>query len=284
MKKGINAWAFPPKVPVREAMKYAKKAGYDAIELNLDEKGEIGLRTSEADLKKLATYAKRIGIEISSLSTGLYWAHNMAADEPEERDQAIQVLRRQLRTANLLGCDAALVIPGVVKGLDPQKPQVDPDAAWERARAGVHAAVPLAEELGVSICIENVWSTFLLSATEMRDFIDAADSPRVACYFDPANCVKYGVPEQWVRVLGKRIQRVHAKDFRLSVGTLDGFVHLLEGDVNYPLLMDALKGIGYTDYLTAEVFPYPYGLWESQVWTNSVALDFILGRRRPMKV
>ena len=284
MKKGLNAWAFPPSVAARDAMKYAKKAGYDSIELNLDEKGEIGMGTRGASLKKIATAAKRIGIEISSVSTGLYWAYNMASDDAAERKMAAKVLSKQIDTAAALGAGAILVIPGSVMGLDPAKPKIDPDVCWERALEGVKAAVPKAEDLGVAISIENVWNTFLLSATEMRDFVDAAGSKAVGAYFDTANCVKYGVTEQWIRVLGKRIQRIHFKDFRRGVGGLDGFVHLLEGDVDYPATMAALKSIRYNGYVTAEIFPYPNGLWESQIWTSSKAMDFILGRAKQAKL
>jgi hexulose-6-phosphate isomerase len=284
VKKGLNAWAFPPEVSVRDAMKYAKKAGYDSVELNLDETGEIGLKTPPEDLKKLAAYARRIGVEVSSVSTGLYWAYNGASEDPKERKGAAKVLETQLRTAAALGCDAILVIPGTVMGLDPSKPPVDPDVCWERALELVRGGVPVAEELGVAICIENVWNTFLLSATEMRDFVDAAESQQVGAYFDTANCVKYGVPEQWVRVLGKRIRRVHFKDYRRGTGGLEGFVHLLEGDVDYPAVMRELKAVRYRGYVTAEIFPYAHGLWESQIWTNSKAMDFILGRARPMKI
>jgi hexulose-6-phosphate isomerase len=283
MKKGINAWAFPPQVCVREAMRYAKRAGYEAIELNLAEKGEIGLDTPSAHLKQIASAARRIGIEVSSVSTGLYWAYNGASDDAGERKRAGQVLATQLKTAAALGCEAILVIPGTVMGLDPSRPKIDPDVCWDRALELVKGAVPLAEDLGVALGIENVWNTFLLSATEMRDFVDAAGSKCVGAYLDTANCVKYGVTEQWIRVLGKRIRRVHFKDFRRSVGGLDGFVHLLEGDVNYPAVMKAFKQVGYSGYVTAEIFPYAHGLWESQVWTTSKAMDFILGRAKPMK-
>lgn len=279
MKKGINAWAFPGGMGAREAMKYAKRAGYEAIELNMADKGEISLETPTSELKKLAAAAKRIGIEISSVSTGLYWAFNMVSDDAAERAKAGEVLSKQLETAKALGCDAILVIPGsVMVAFDLSKPKVDPDVAWDRALAGIKAAVPKAEDLGVTIAIENVWNTFLLSATEMRNFIDACGSPRVAAYYDPANIVKYGLPDQWVRVLGKRICRVHFKDFKRNVGNLDGFVHLLDGDVNYPTLMAAFKAVGYNGYVTAEIFPPAHGLWESQVWTTSKAMDFILGR------
>jgi len=280
MKKGINAWAFPASMSVRDTLKYARKAGYESIELNLAEKGEIGLETAAADLKRIAAAAKRTGIEISSVSTGLYWAYNGASDDAEERKRAGQVLATQIRTAQALGCDAILLIAGSVMSLDPSRPKIDPDVCWERALALVRAATPQAEDAGVSLCIENVWNGFLLTATEVRDFVDAAGSPRVAAYFDVANCVKFGVTEQWVRVLGKRIRRVHFKDFRRSIGGLDGFVHLLEGDVDYPAVMKAFQQVGYRGFVTAEIFPYARGLWESQVWTISKAMDFILGRAK----
>ncbi|HUT32109.1 MAG TPA: sugar phosphate isomerase/epimerase family protein [Planctomycetota bacterium] len=285
MKKGLNAWAFPASVSARDAMRYAKKAGYEAIELNLADKGEIGLHTPKPSLKKIATAAKRIGIEISSVSTGLYWAYNMASDDTAERKMAGKVLSKQIETAAALGCDAILVIPGsVMVAFDLAKPKVDPDVAWDRALAGIRAAVPKAEDLGVTIGIENVWNTFLLSATEMRDFVDACGSRRVAAYYDPANIVKYGLPDQWARVLGKRICRVHFKDFKRNVGNLDGFVHLLDGDVNYPTLMAAFKAVGYKGYVTAEIFPPAHGVWESQIWTTSKAMDFILGRVKAAKL
>jgi hexulose-6-phosphate isomerase len=284
MKKGLNAWAFPGSVPARAAIKYAKQAGYEAIELNLDETGEIGLKTPASKLKAIAAYARRVGMEISSVSTGLYWAYNGASDDPAERKMAAKVLAKQLDTAAALGCDAVLVIPGTVFAPFVNKPPVDPGLCWDRALDLVRAAAPRAEALGVTICIENVWNGFLLSATEMAEFLHCAASPRVGAYFDVANCVAVGIAEQWVRILASRIKRVHFKDFRRAVGSLDGFVHLLEGDVDYPAVMKALKAIRYTGYVTAEIFPYGHALWESQIHTTSTAMDYILGRTRPKKL
>ena len=93
--------------------------------------------------------------------------------------------------------------------------------------------VPTAEDLGVSIAIENVWNKFLLSPLEMRDFIDHFDSENVGAYFDVGNVLLTGYPEQWIRILGPRIKRIHIKDFKNSIGTEDGFVDLLEGDIDF---------------------------------------------------
>ena len=70
---------------------------------------------------------------------------------------------------------------------------------------------------------------------------------------------------------------MHFKDYRRSVGTLDGFVDILSGDVDYPAVMKALEDIGYDDWVTAEVFPQgKYS--ESILDVTSKAMDIILGK------
>ena len=96
----------------------------------------------------------------------------------------------------------------------------------------------------------------MLSPLEMRDFIDKIDNKWIGAYFDVGNVVRDGYPEQWIRLLGKRIVKVHFKDYKRSVGTLDGFVELLAGDVNFDAVMEALHEIGYDGWITAEIFPY----------------------------
>ena len=93
----------------------------------------------------------------------------------------------------------------------------------------------------------------------MRDFIDSMASPAVGAYFDVGNVLLTGYPEHWIRILKKRIVRVHVKDFKKSVGTAEGFVDLLEGDVDFEAVKEALAEIGYDGYVTAEMLPYKAG-------------------------
>jgi L-ribulose-5-phosphate 3-epimerase len=99
-----------------------------------------------------------------------------------------------------------------------------------------------------------VWNKFLLSPLETRDFIDSFGSDKIGSYFDVGNVILTGYAEQWIEILGHRIVRIHLKDFKREVGTLAGFCDLLEGDVNFPEVMKALRKIGYSGPLTAEFF------------------------------
>jgi hexulose-6-phosphate isomerase len=196
------------------------------------------------------------GLQISGLATGLYWGANAASADEATRRRAAGILDRQIQCAHELGVDAVLVVPGAV-GVDfiPGAEVVPYEAAHQRAHHFLQAALPAARRAGVTLCVENVWNKFLLSPLEMRAFVDSFGGEPVGSYFDVGNALLTGYPEHWIDVLGKRIQRVHFKDFRRNVGTVDGFCDLLSGDVNWPAVMQGLRRMGYDGWIAAEMIP-----------------------------
>ncbi|WP_029192639.1 sugar phosphate isomerase/epimerase family protein [Paenibacillus harenae] len=280
MKKGINIWSFREGTPIADCIKLAKKAGFDGIELGLNEEGELGIGSTERELRGIAARLEEAELGIAGLATGLYWSYPMTSDNASTREKAIDICKKQLEFASILGVDTILVIPGAV-GVDfiPGSEAVDYERAYERALEAVSKLAPFAQQAGVSIGIENVWNKFLLSPLEMRSFIDAIGSDYVGSYFDVGNTVANGYPEHWIRILGRRIKKVHFKDYRRQAGGLHGFVDLLAGDVDYPAVMEALATVGYDNYVTAEMIP-PYVHYSEQIIFNtSAAMDAILGRK-----
>jgi hexulose-6-phosphate isomerase len=279
MKKGINIWSFKVDTPVIDCIGIAKDAGFDGIELGFNETGEVSLESSEKELLEIKRAASDIGIEIPSLATGLFWQYPFTSGDKKTRDKAILIAKKQLETAKILGADTILIVPGAV-GVDfaPDLPVIDYEKAYELSLEAFCEIKYLAEELKVSIGIENVWNKFLLSPLEMRDFIDKIGSNYVGSYLDVGNVIYTGYPEQWIRILGKRIKKLHFKDFRRDVGNLSGFVDLLSGDVNFPEVMKALDEIGYTGYATAEMIPN-YTYYTNQiVYNTSNSMDRIFGK------
>lgn len=258
MKKGINVWSFPAGMSAEDCMRLAAKTGYDSIELSLDAEGPLSLKSSDEEIARFRTLADELGIEISSLASGLYWGTPLTHDDPAVREQAKATVRFQLHAAKVLGCGAILVVPGCV-GADfiPDCPVVPYDVAYDRALEACKELARDAEEAGVVIALENVWNKFLLSPLETRDFIDKIGSDYVKVYFDIGNVLVTGYPEHWVKILGNRIARVHVKDFRTIVGNINGFVDLLGGDANFPAVMKELRDCGYDGYLTAEMNGFP---------------------------
>ena len=270
MKKSINIWSFVGKSN-KQAMKLAKDAGFEGIELALGSEGEITMTSADEELLGIKAYAEELGIRIPSLSSGLCWASSLTANDPQERQRAFDMVVRQLYCAKMIGAETILVIPGSVSvEFVPEWGVVDYDVVWERALEQMKKLAPIAEQMGVQIGLENVWNKFLLSPLEMRNFIDAVGSDWVGAYFDTGNVVYSGYPEQWIKILGKRIFKVHFKDYRRNPGGLNAFVDLLAGDVDWKAVRGAFEEIGYEGWAAGEMIPQ-YAQGSDQLICNTSA-------------
>jgi len=285
MKKSINIWSFPgvlsgkPELSLKECMQLAKDAGFEGIELSLEEKGDVNLNSTKDDIKKILDLAKKTGIKISSLATGMLWKYTLTSNKKEIREEGKNIVKKMLEFASYLEVDTVLVIPGAVDVFfNPEAEIIPYDIAYKRAFETLSECLSLAEKYKVTIGIENVWNKFLLSPLELKDFVDKFNSEYIGVYFDVGNVLSIGYPEHWIKILGRRIKKVHIKDFRKEVGTVQGFVDLLEGDVNWKAVISSLREVGYDNYLTAEILPpysqYPHAL----IYNTSKSMDFILGK------
>lgn len=283
--KGINAWSFPgafeDKVCPFDAIKLAKEHGYDALELCIGEAGtQLGLDVTEAKCKELVDDAANTGILLKTTASGLYWGRSLGDPDPKVRAQAADDLKHMLEVSSWLGCKAHLTIPAAVDVFFlPDRPVQNYDECIGHAMEGLASLVPHAEACGVAMAIENVWNKVLITIGEMKWVVETINSPYVGCLLDVGNVLPFGYPEQWIRSLDKRILAVHVKDFKRSVGTAEGFVDLLNGDVNFPEVVTALNEIGFDGALVAEMIPHNRYHPMSRVATTSIALDYILGKR-----
>ena len=279
MKKGISIWSFPP-LSLKESFALAQKAGFEGVEVALDENaGEITLATTDSQLLQIKQQAQDAGIQLYSVACGLYWSYWLSSNDAAERAKAKDIVKKQLDVAAALDCETILVIPGCVNAEFAAPGRVaDYLETYERSMESLQELKSYAESCKVEIGLENVWNKFLLSPLEMRDFIDKINSSYVGSYLDIGNVLSNGYPEQWVKILGSRIKKVHFKDYRMDAGGLLGFVDLLAGDVNYPAVVEALRQIGYDGWVTAEMIPnYKYHT-ETIIYNTSNAMDAILGR------
>lgn len=278
MKKGISIWAFSDRDP-KSCFSLAKKYGFDGVEVGLGESGPLRYDSTAEEIKEYRNIAESYGISFYSLVCDDCWKYPLTSEQPEVRKKGAEIIIKQLKTAAALGCDTTLVLPGMVQGLDPASEVIPYDTAYDRALKEMKELAKYAEDCNVTLGVENVWNKFLLSPLEMRDFLDRIESLRVASYFDVGNVMLEGFPEHWISILGNRIAKVHFKDFSRKIGTIDGFVHLLRGDVNYPAVMKALNDTGYNGWITAEVFPSAGETVEDVLRVNSAAMDKILNNK-----
>jgi L-ribulose-5-phosphate 3-epimerase len=285
MKKSINFWAvpYPDKMTLRQALELCKDAGFEGVELNFDEKGEISPEASERDLHAIGQMARAIGLQISGLCSFLFWPYSLTHEDPKKRQRGLELAFQMIRACKALGTENLLVVPGSVYApWVPDAPPVPFDVCERRAKEAIRQLLPEAEKAGVYLNIENIFvNGFLHSPQEMIQFVDSFQSDRVRVHFDTGNIMQYHFPEHWIRLLGRRIKNVHLKEASKKVNefNLNTFRPLLDGSTNWPAVLEALDQIGYRGYLTFEYF-HPWQYWpEALIYQTSDSLDWMLGRK-----
>ena len=225
---------------VLEVMKLIKEAGFEGTEMMSHMNQDEVLRARD-----------ETGLVIPSVCGAHHWSKPLSDPDPKVREQGLEALKQTLQDGKRYGATSILLVPGTVTK------EVSYADAYTRSQAEIRKAIPLAESLGVKIAVENVWNQFLLSPLEAARYIDEFNSPAIGWHFDIGNVLNYGWPEQWIRILGKRIQKLHVKEFsrkrRDTEGLWKGFgAPLGEGDNNWPAIMKALDEAGYQGWGISE--------------------------------
>jgi L-ribulose-5-phosphate 3-epimerase len=240
LSKGIMWGSIGVGNTIAEKFQAAKDAGFAGVEV-----------MSHLDRTEVLKARDATGLAIPSVCGSLHGTHPLSHPDAGVRQKGLDALKVTLEDAAAFGASTILLVPGRVSQ------DVSYDDCWKRSVAEIRKVIPLAEKLNVDIAIENVWNNFLLSPMEAASYVDQFDSRYVSFYFDCGNILFIGWPEQWIRILGKRISKVHIKEYSTKIadtqGKWAGFkVKLLEGDVNWNAVMTALDDIGYSGWTTIE--------------------------------
>lgn len=230
---------------VRQKFQLLREAGFQGVEV-----------PSAMNQSEVLAARDAAGLEIPSVVISTHWAKPLTHPSANERQVGLEGLLQGLRDARAYGAKSVLLVPGVVNK------DVSYADAFQRSAAEIRKAIPLAEQLGVAIAIENVWNAFLMSPLEAAGFVDSFKTPIVRWHFDVGNVVNTGWPHHWIQVLGPRIAAVHIKEFsrklRDEKGPREGFkVALTEGDSDWNAVMAALDAAKYQGWLIAEQYRGP---------------------------
>jgi hexulose-6-phosphate isomerase len=226
------------KGPVREHFQRLRDAGFEGVEL---------ISPNELDRDEVLKARDETGLVIHGVSGSRHWKDALSDPDEKVRSRGVEAILKEIEDCRAYGGTTVLVVPAIVTK------DVSHRDAYERSRMMFANFLPAAAQAGVKIAVEEVWNKFLLSAPEFARYIDGLESPWVGAYFDVGNVVEYGFPQEWIRELGKRILKVHIKEYAKP----KRFNYPLgEGEIDWPAVTKALVDVGYDGWITAEV---PYG-------------------------
>lgn len=232
IRKAIMWSTIAFKGSILEKMQAVKAAGFEGVE---------PMGGMDRDEVKKALDAT--GLKAASVCCHTHWAKPLSDPNPAAREVGLEGLKLSLHDAKHYGATSVLLVPGVVNDA------VNYDQCFERSIVEIRKAIPVAEELGVKIAVENVWNNFITKPEQAVRYLQEIHSPQVGWHFDIGNILRYGLPEEWIPALGKHILKLHIKEFsqakRFSV-------KLLEGDNHWPAIMKALDAAGYAGWGISE--------------------------------
>ena len=275
MIKGISYLSFENGLSnnesIESALSQTKKNGFDALELSVSSEGVINTKTSKAECEIIRKKIEDSGVFVDSIATGMSWGVSPTSNDKSIREKSIRLHQDALKVANYLDCKALLFVPGVVKS-PISTDIVRYDRALDRLREAINQMLPIAEDLNVDLCMENVWNGFFYSPIELRDFVDSFDSDRLGVYLDIGNLIGYQqYPPHWVELLNSRIKRVQIKDFQENFDWTGSFsfCDIGAGDVPWKETIAALDAIQYKSTIIAEMLP-----WDETILSRtSAAMD-----------
>ncbi len=213
---------------VVEKFRLLNDIGFDGVEVKTD---------LVADVSEFVTAIEKTGLPVHGV------IHSSKPD-----------IASAVSFAKQLGGDSVLVLAS-------EDPKISYDENFRLWQGRVREAIPIAEKLGIYLCIENVRATFLKTGEGMARFIDSFDSLFVRSYFDLGNTITWTEQsaEHWAKVLGSRIYKLDIKDRGhrefgdaklkqkgVSTGT-DG------GEVNWVSVREELNHVSFSGWATAEV-------------------------------
>src|SRR3954453_9704890 len=220
LRKAIMYSTIGVKGSVLEKFRIMKEAGFDGVEpMGAMDRDEV-----------LAAF-KETGLKAASVCDHIHWIKPLSAPDEATRKLGLDGLVHSLHDAHAYGAGSPLLVPGIARE------GVSYEQCWERSIVEIKKVIPVAKELGVKISIENVGNNFITTPEQAMAYLDAIDSEWVGWHFDIGNVGRnYGPAQRWIQVLGKRIVRIHVKDFSAGPATPGGRAErpkLLDGDTNW---------------------------------------------------
>ena len=241
-----GAMNFPIR-PVQEEIKSVSVLGFDYLELAMDppQAHYSMIRQQKEDLLRTLDQCK-MGI-VCHLPTFV-----STADLTDSlRKTSLREVHESLSVAAELHPLKVVLHPSHIGGLS----VFVIEKARRYALDSLEAILDKAGQLGLSLCIENMFPQSN-SLVNPEDFIQVFKKfPNLRLTLDTGHAhigSKGGKrTHDFINKLGDRIGHVHAND---NLGKDDDHLPIGAGTIDFPEIVGALKGIGYDQTITLEVF------------------------------
>ena len=241
-----GAMNFPIK-PVLEELESLALLGFDFLELAMDPPAAnyAAVRDQKAEL--LAALDRHKMQLVCHLPTFV----SLADLTDSIRQASLAEVLHALDTAAALAVEKVVAHPAAISGMGSFVPELARYHAYE----SLAAIASKAAELGVSLCIENMFPRcrFGVGVVDFRDIFNRFPALKLTLDTGHANI---GSPRgkrimRFIETFADRIGHIHVSD---NFGKEDNHLPIGSGTIQFTKILTALKKTGYDGTVTFEVF------------------------------
>jgi L-ribulose-5-phosphate 3-epimerase len=247
---GVYEKAFPTEYSWEQILTSAKQAGYDFVEMSIDESSErlYRLNWSHSDRAALRQAIFNTEMPIWGMGLSAHRKFPLGSASSDLRKRGLDILYQSIELAADLGVKVIQIM-----GYDAF---YEPSNAETQARylEGLRSGVSWASAAGVLLALENGDSKLVDSVEKAMRFVKLLNSPWFQVYPDIGNMTAAGFsPLEQLPLTEGHLVGVHVKDTRQ--GELRG-VPLGQGNVKFQDTFRLLARLGFTGPLVMEMWAH----------------------------
>lgn len=180
---GLYEKSMPGNVPLAQKLSAAGEAGFDYLELSIDETDEklARLDWGEAEILALRAAIDETGVPIGSICLSGHRKYPLGHPSPEVRERSLSIMRGAARLASRLG---ARIIQ--IAGYDVYY-EASSDVTRDHFAANLARSADIAAREGVTLAFETMETPFMDTTEKAMAWVRAIDSPYLHVYPDTGN-------------------------------------------------------------------------------------------------
>ena len=248
MPVGLYEKALPAEMSWEERLAAAGQAGYDFVEISIDESDErLGrldwTASQRADLRRAIADS---GVRIMTMCLSAHRKYPLGSHTPEIRQRGQDILRKAIEFAGDIGLRVVQVMAYDVFY------ETSDDETRANFLEGLERSTRWASQSGVMLGLENLDTPFVDSISKGLAIIHEIDSPWLRLYPDIGNLAAAGYcPPDEVTLAKGHLLGIHVKDAlpRIIRGVPFG-----EGIVPFPETFQALAQMGFWGLIGVEMW------------------------------
>lgn len=180
---GLYEKALPPYLSWKERMEVAKKAGFDYIEISIDETEErlSRLDWSVEQRAELAALMAQTGVPIRSMCLSGHRKYPLGSHDPAVVDRGMEIMEKAVRFAEDVGIRIIQLA-----GYDVYYEEGD-EGTRRRFEENLAKAVSMAAKGGIVLGFETMETAFMNTVEKSMAYVSLIDSPYLQVYPDIGN-------------------------------------------------------------------------------------------------